>query len=94
MAIMIRSKQIQKVIHCNGGIWHGYWHLKCPKSDTLKCAIWCGILSSTNWASRKRGTPSFGYGGRDLMGTWVDETMRLYCKMRDGCRREIILKDF
>ena len=37
---------------------------------------------------------SFGYGGRDLMGTWVDETMRLYCKMRDGCRREILLKDF
>ena len=34
------------------------------------------------------------YGGRDLTGTRVDETMRLYCKMRDGCRREILLKDF
>ena len=36
-------------------------------------------------------TASLYYGGRDMMGIRVEETMRLYCKMRSGCRRHVLL---
>jgi superfamily II DNA helicase RecQ len=39
-------------------------------------------------------TATLYYGGRDMMGTRVEETMRQYCKMRSGCRRHTLLQDF
>lgn len=34
------------------------------------------------------------YGARDLMGTRVSENMREYCRLKAGCRRQTLLKDF
>ena len=34
------------------------------------------------------------YGGRDMMGTWVEDPMREYCHMKEGCRRKHLMQDF
>lgn len=34
------------------------------------------------------------YGGRDMMGTRVEDPMREYCYMKEGCRRKHLMKDF
>ena len=65
-------------------------------SSNVQKVIHWGVPSDVE--SYLRWTPSISYpvyyGGRDLMGTWVDEAMRLYCKIRDSCRRKILLNDF